>query len=200
MRQVSVFSLCISPRLPPPRSPTSPGWSWRQPQTRREHAVAPIAPGAPAWEREASALPSLCPSSSSTTTTSTPVRLQLNPDARKYLGCMAKVKTYGSDENSSVTVSLVSSPETHRRRGRPPRPASGTPCVGGRHTRALMSRRRIHADCLGAGGGMGQVTEGPLPTPSEPCFCLSKKLKILDHSSDSDTNRLCDGGQVTMPL
>lgn len=172
MRQVSVFSLCISPRLLPPRLSTSPGWSWRQPQTRREHAMAPIASGAPAWEREASASPSLCPSSSSTTTTSTPVHMQLNPDARKYLGCTAKVKTYGSDENSSVTVSLVSSPETHRRRGRPPRPASGTPCEGGRHTRALLSQRRIHAGCLGAGGGMGKGTEGPLPTRSEPCFSL----------------------------
>lgn len=167
-----MFSLFISPRLPPPQSSTSSGWSWQQPQRSREHAVAPIAPGAPAWEREASASSSRCPSSSSTTTTSTPVRLQLNPDARKYLGCTAKVKTYGSDENSSVTVSLVSSPETHRRMGRPPRPVSGTPCAGGRHTRALLSRRRIHAGCLGAEGGMGEGTEGPLPTPSEPCFSL----------------------------
>ena len=116
-------------------------------------------------------LPS-APSFSSTTTTSTPVRLQLNPDARKYLGCTAEVKTYGSDENSSVTVSLVSSPETHRWRGRPPRPASGTPCAGGRHTRALLSRRRIHAGCLGAGEGTGEGTEGPPATRPEPCFCL----------------------------
>lgn len=41
-------------------------------------------------------------SSSSSSFTGSPFCLQLNPDARKYLGCMAQVKTHGQGENSSL--------------------------------------------------------------------------------------------------
>lgn len=149
----------------------------------------------PQWDWEASVRPflSLLPRHQN------PVLLQLSPDARKYRGCTAGVKTHGQGENPSPLQFHYYHPRKLADGEGDRRPASGRPCAGDAQTSqepssCPVSCRRPRGGTPGgleAGPGEHRGPSAPLPLgPVSPC--LPKKLKIPDPRPDSDTHWLCD--------